>query len=554
MSSTSNASTVILLDGGFGHLLKDDPTLCPLLASLPPSRTFLAGALALEEASRAAPAAPGSSTAVSPVGRVHAAYLKAGADVIEASAAFECTPRALSSVGRAAGEAQWLAGLAARAAVEAREAWRRENKCTEFDCGCCSALPKAGVHAVSRPPAGPNDAVSRPPTTPWVAACLPPLTQSYAPHGSVPDVEMAATYASLARAQALQGVDLALCETLGSSREGRAAARGVWSAGVRPWVSVTVHDAVDPARGGGRLRGSKETVEQAADELLPVLLGADGLDLCATSSAARAIPPALLVNCCSPEAAVEAVRRLAAWRERTPAARGVLLGAYPNAFRVTTDEWIRGEAEEEKRGHAKPEDEEEQRTGKSATREKRGDASVGNEEHYGKEGTAKLEEKGAARPERTGEKQQARRGGGTRGTKVTHSVGSCVGGDGQKKSETGAGPKDSSAVPTSTPQAAKADSRTKRPARDPDDPWNRDAAVAASAGSERANPSSDDQDLPNALPETIPATEFADRLWPAVLAGASILGGCCGTTPDHIRTLRSRIDRWNQSIRSPRPR
>jgi methionine synthase I (cobalamin-dependent) len=28
-------------------------------------------------------------------------------------------------------------------------------------------------------------------------------------------------------------------------------------------------------------------------------------------------------------------------------------------------------------------------------------------------------------------------------------------------------------------------------------------------------------------------------------AGASIVGGCCGSTPDHIRAIRGAVDRFN---------
>jgi len=31
---------------------------------------------------------------------------------------------------------------------------------------------------------------------------------------------------------------------------------------------------------------------------------------------------------------------------------------------------------------------------------------------------------------------------------------------------------------------------------------------------------------------------------PLLEAGASIIGGCCGSTPDHIRAFRRAMDRW----------
>ena len=41
---------------------------------------------------------------------------------------------------------------------------------------------------------------------------------------------------------------------------------------------------------------------------------------------------------------------------------------------------------------------------------------------------------------------------------------------------------------------------------------------------------------------------------PALLdAGASFLGGCCGTTPDHIRAIRRAVDQRQQRARGPQP-
>ena len=48
---------------------------------------------------------------------------------------------------------------------------------------------------------------------------------------------------------------------------------------------------------------------------------------------------------------------------------------------------------------------------------------------------------------------------------------------------------------------------------------------------------------------TLSAEDFADALLPALGSGVSILGGCCGTTPDYIRALRERL-----AGRSPAPR
>ena len=40
-----------------------------------------------------------------------------------------------------------------------------------------------------------------------------------------------------------------------------------------------------------------------------------------------------------------------------------------------------------------------------------------------------------------------------------------------------------------------------------------------------------------------PPEMLADAVWGFVRAGASIIGGCCGTTPEHIRLFRAELDR-----------
>jgi 5-methyltetrahydrofolate--homocysteine methyltransferase len=34
-------------------------------------------------------------------------------------------------------------------------------------------------------------------------------------------------------------------------------------------------------------------------------------------------------------------------------------------------------------------------------------------------------------------------------------------------------------------------------------------------------------------------------LGPLLEAGVNIVGGCCGSTPDHIRAIRKQVDVWN---------
>jgi methionine synthase I (cobalamin-dependent) len=40
---------------------------------------------------------------------------------------------------------------------------------------------------------------------------------------------------------------------------------------------------------------------------------------------------------------------------------------------------------------------------------------------------------------------------------------------------------------------------------------------------------------------------MAERVGPLMDLGVAIIGGCCGTTPDHIRAIRSAIDAHNAS-------
>ena len=43
----------------------------------------------------------------------------------------------------------------------------------------------------------------------------------------------------------------------------------------------------------------------------------------------------------------------------------------------------------------------------------------------------------------------------------------------------------------------------------------------------------------------ITAARMAERLPELLEAGVSMVGGCCGTTPDHIAAFRPIIDKWN---------
>jgi methionine synthase / methylenetetrahydrofolate reductase(NADPH) len=41
--------------------------------------------------------------------------------------------------------------------------------------------------------------------------------------------------------------------------------------------------------------------------------------------------------------------------------------------------------------------------------------------------------------------------------------------------------------------------------------------------------------------------EYARRI---VEAGARFVGGCCGTTPEHVRAIRSAVDSWRRRVNS----
>jgi methionine synthase I (cobalamin-dependent) len=38
-----------------------------------------------------------------------------------------------------------------------------------------------------------------------------------------------------------------------------------------------------------------------------------------------------------------------------------------------------------------------------------------------------------------------------------------------------------------------------------------------------------------------PANEMAAEVWRLMMAGANIIGGCCGTTPEHISLFREAV-------------
>lgn len=132
-----------------------------------------------------------------------------------------------------------------------------------------------------------------------IAGCLPPYFTSY--RGDLaPDFEDCLKhYRAITECQA-GAVDLFLCETMSSIREGKAAARAAIETGVPTWVSFTLEDNAEC-----RLRSG---------ELL-----ADGL-----SAVSNIGLDAVLINCSAPETITNAIETLTKTFPKT--------GAYANGF------------------------------------------------------------------------------------------------------------------------------------------------------------------------------------------------------------------------------
>jgi S-methylmethionine-dependent homocysteine/selenocysteine methylase len=118
-----------------------------------------------------------------------------------------------------------------------------------------------------------------------IAGSLPPLRGSYRPDLVGPFEEIEPEYARQAELLAPY-VDLFICETMSSGREGYAAAHGALSTGKPVWVAWTLHEDQS-----GRLR-SLETITEAA--ALVADLPVDGM----------------LANCSAPESITSAIEQL----------------------------------------------------------------------------------------------------------------------------------------------------------------------------------------------------------------------------------------------------
>jgi len=130
-----------------------------------------------------------------------------------------------------------------------------------------------------------------------VAGSMAPLEDCYDPHAVPPDDELVEGHTFQAQALARAGVDLLLVETMNTVREARAALVAGLQTGMPVWVSLTCQE-------GGKLL-SGEPLKTALDELLQLS------------------PSALLVNCCAPAIATQALESLCGLHT-------VPVGAYAN--------------------------------------------------------------------------------------------------------------------------------------------------------------------------------------------------------------------------------
>lgn len=137
-----------------------------------------------------------------------------------------------------------------------------------------------------------------------IAGCLPPLFGSYKPELTLSFEETLAIYRRLV-AEQKDHVDLVLCETMASAREGLAAATAAAESGLPVWVSWTLADEMDMPR----LRSGESIAEAAA-------------------ALAYIETEARLINCSRPEIVTAAMPDLVAL--------GGPVGAYANGFTSVT--------------------------------------------------------------------------------------------------------------------------------------------------------------------------------------------------------------------------
>ena len=147
-----------------------------------------------------------------------------------------------------------------------------------------------------------------------VAGSLPPLSESYRPDLVPPDVESRPVYATLAAALG-PNIDLFICETMSSAREGRNAASEAKQAAAGRRLPVYISWTLDERPGRGLRSG--ESIAQAFAAVADLDL--DGF----------------LFNCTSPEAIEAGLATLATLTDR-------VIGGYPNRYEVP-EGWTLGQ-------------------------------------------------------------------------------------------------------------------------------------------------------------------------------------------------------------------
>jgi S-methylmethionine-dependent homocysteine/selenocysteine methylase len=167
-----------------------------------------------------------------------------------------------------------------------------EHRFAELNLLACKLADQARTHAG---------------TNTLIAGSLPPLRGSYRADLVGPFAEIEPLYREQAQILAPH-VDLLICETMASAKEGRAAAHAACSTGKPVWVSWTLHEDHS-----GRLR-SGETVQEAikALESLPV--------------------SGFLANCCAPES-------INNFLTQTEDSDVKYRGGYANTFTPVPEDW-----------------------------------------------------------------------------------------------------------------------------------------------------------------------------------------------------------------------
>ena len=158
-----------------------------------------------------------------------------------------------------------------------------------------SALQQRAIETAKRA----RDKAQRENTPVKIAGCLPPMFTSY--RGDLaPDFNACLDHYRAIAAEQAEAVDLFICETMGSIREGKAAAMAAIETGRPVWLSFTLDDNLNCALRSG------EPLADAGDAVSDI-----GLD-------------AALLNCSTPETIDAAMALLTGAFPK--------VGAYANAF------------------------------------------------------------------------------------------------------------------------------------------------------------------------------------------------------------------------------